>query len=132
MKQSIQLQSLVAFMHTHTLSMTRAGIVEPFMAVVYPTEKNLTLDKLITTPVTAYGAVVEIIKDHHNHVFQHQHGCLDQGVKSIMREWQMKSDELNKVAQVKYGADESLMKSYGWIVTDYFPRAVWGPEICLW
>jgi len=119
MNQWIQLQSLAALMHANTLSMTRTGIIELFMAVVYPTEKNFTLENLITTPITAYGTIVEIIKDHH--IFQPQHGCLDQGVTSIMREWQMKSEELKKAAQVKYGADESLMKSYGWIVTDYFP-----------
>jgi len=117
--QCIQLQSLGALVHANTINMTRTGIVEPFMAAVYPTEKNFTLDNLITTPITAYGAIAEIIEDHH--IFQPQHGCLDQGVTSIMREWQMKSEELKKVAQVKYGAYESLIKSYGWIVTDYFP-----------
>jgi hypothetical protein len=119
MNQWIQVQSLAALMHANTLSMTRTGIIEPYMAIVYPMEDNFTLENLINSPITAYGTIVEIIKDHH--IFQPQHGCLDQGVTSVMREWQMKSEELKKAALVKYSADESLMKSYGWIVTDYFP-----------
>lgn len=118
LQQWLELMSVTGMLHGCTLSLTRVTFTEANLWSMAPNSDKFT-PYVIEQMVTAFGTLVGLDDD--REVFTDEGLDADPGLKNIVHKHLGISNALKKAYADSVDKDGPEFKTWGWILTDYFP-----------
>lgn len=118
LKQWLELMSVTGLLHGCTLSLTRLTFTEANLWQMAP-ESDVFTPYIVQQIVTAFGTLVGLDKD--REVFTSEGLETDDQLKTVVQKHLKLSEDLKVAYKNATDMDGPEFKSWGWILTDYFP-----------